>query len=137
MAALTKQRMMRIKRASSMDLPVAASKKIYKGAFLVFVGGYIAPASVAANLKPIGRAAEDVDNSSGAAGAATVCVEFLREKTFFPFIASSAFAQTDMGGNAYLDDDQSVTPTATGRSAAGTPYKYETNGSVQTVWVEV
>ncbi len=137
MTALAKQRMARIKKSAAMDLPVAASKKIYKGAFLVFVGGYVAPASVAAGLKPIGRAAEDADNSSGAAGAITVRVEFMREKTFFPFIASSAFAQTDMGGTAYLDDDQSVTPTATGRSAAGTPYKYETNGSIQTVWVEI
>lgn len=137
MAALTKKRMARVKKASMMDLPVGAAVKIFQGAYVVFDGGYIVPASTDTSLTPVGRADADADNSLGLAGAMTVRVDFMKEKTFFPFIASAAFVQTDMGTHAYLSSDQNVTPVATGATAAGIAYKHETAGAIQTVWVEV
>jgi hypothetical protein len=96
----------------------------------------------ATGLKPVGSAndrAGSIDNTSGAAGAVTCFVDFLREKALFPFIgdAVAPLTQADVGGTAYLLDDQTVTMTATGRSAAGTVWKIETKNNVQTVWVEL
>jgi len=152
MAALSKERMTRVLKAGGMDFPVAASKKIYQGAFVCLDGGYLVPATEDTGLTPVGRASDTVDNSSGAAGAATCHVDFMRERTFFPFgaLSDEQFAQTDVGGPAFFVDDQTVSPDdgsepAVGetpavppsRSLAGTVFRVEGTGATQVVWVEV
>lgn len=142
MTALAKERTMRMKRAGGLDFPVAADVKIFKGAFVVLAAGYLAPATDDADLTPVGRADDrngTVDNTGGGAGDAMCFAEFPREKCLFPFIgdAGAPFTQADVGKQAYLLDDQTVTATATGHSAAGTVWKIETKNNVQTVWVEL
>jgi hypothetical protein len=69
----------------------------------------------------------------------TCHVDFLTVKTLFGFIgdAGNLFAQANMGGNAYLLDDQTVTTVSTGRTSVGTPWMFETKNGVQLVFVEV
>lgn len=146
MAALTKERMTRIKRAGGLDFPVGAGVKIYQGAFVCLDGGYAVPATEDTGLFPLGRASETVDNSTGAAGAVTCHVDFMRERTFFAFMAleNEQFSQTDVGKPAYFVDDQTVSPEDGGggvgpatRSPAGTTFAVEGTGATQIVWVEV
>lgn len=146
MAALTKARAMRIKRAGGMDFPVAAGAKIFQGAFVCLDGGYLVPATAKDGLTPVGRASQTVDNSSGAAGAVTCHVDFMKERVFFPFGAplDEQFAQTDVGKLAYFVDDQTVSADpdfddddVPQRSVAGTVFRVEGTGATQVVWVEV
>jgi hypothetical protein len=138
MTALAIERAARVKKAGGLDFPVKAGVKIWKGAYVVLVSGFLAPASEATNLKFVGRASATVDNTSGQDGDLKCHVDFPREKTLFPFIGDSGnlFTQPNMGTAAYLLDDQTATTVSSGHSAAGTAWKIETVGGVQTVWVE-
>lgn len=150
MAALTGKRAASFMTAAGMDFPVAAGEVIYQGAFVCLDGGYLVPASEKVGLAPVGRASKSVDNSGGSAGAKTCHVDFMREKVFFPFFADkdSQFSQTDVGGPAYLLDDQTVVPDdgsdpedtppkPASRSLVGTVFRVEGSGETQLVWVEV
>src|SRR5690606_19780921 len=112
MAALTQERMTRVLHTSGMDFPVAASTKIFQGAFVVLDGGYLKPASTAGDTTPVGRASQTVDNSGGSDGAVTCHVDFLKEKVLFPFLTDpeNKFVAGDLGRKAYFLDDQTVTP---------------------------
>jgi len=138
MTALLKQRTVRVKKAEGMDFPVAQDEVILKGAYVVLNAGYLENATAAASLTPLGRASVDVNNDGGGDGDVTCHVDFMKEKTLFPFIGKDGeFNQSDMGGPAYLEDNQTVTTTNTTRTSAGTALKIETANSIQTVWVEV
>lgn len=138
MTALAKERFARFRKAGGIDLKVAAGVKIYKGAWCVLEGGYVRPAHASATGKSAGRASDTVDNTSGANGDVTAHVKFLKEKTFMPMIGTGGeFVQADIGNEAYLLDDQTVTHTASGHVDMGTAWWLETNNGIQTVFVEV
>lgn len=143
MTALTKARANSIKKAGGMDFPVAANAVIYPGARVVLKDGYLEPATAAASLTPVGTADDRnlhtvFDNTGGNDGDITCYVDFGKEKTFAKMIGKDGeFTQADMGGPAYLEDDQTVTTTSTTRTALGNAYKIETKNSIQSVWVEI
>lgn len=138
MTALAKERFARFRKAGGIDLAVAGGVKIYKGAWCVLEGGYLRPAHASATGTSAGRASDTVDNSSGGDGDVTAHVKFLKEKTFMPMIGTGGeFTQSDVGGLAYVLDDQTVTHTSSGHVTMGTAWWLETNNSIQTVFVEV
>jgi hypothetical protein len=139
MTALAADRFTRYRKAGGIDLPVLGGVKIYKGAWCVLESGYVRPAHASTLGINAGRASDDVDNTSGISGAVTAHVKFLREKTFLPMITNVTFAQTDVGLDAYLVDDQTVTNTAnnSGKIAMGVCWWLETNNGVQTAFVSV
>jgi hypothetical protein len=130
--ALTQDRDTRQKDGTFRDLPVAASTKIFAGALLALnASGYVVPGATAIGLKALGRAEKHVDNSTGAAGDASVTVR----KGVFQYgngAGADALAQADIGATAYIIDDATVGKDATGRSAAGVVYDVDTSG----VWVQ-
>lgn len=136
-------RTMRIKKAGGFDFPVAAGEKIVPGAFVGLDGGYLKNMATATGLMWIGRATGDahgraVDNTDGNDGDVSCHVDFMKERTFAPWIGKDGeFTQADVGGPAYAADNQTATTTSTGASLAGTAWKIETTNGVQTVWVEV
>ena len=138
MAALTKKRSSRWKKAGGLDVPQKGSTTLYAGAFAVLSAGYLAPASVATGLKPAGKILNTSANA-GADGAVTCYVEFPKEKTLFPFLGDpdNLPTQANVGGSVYFLDDQTVSTLATGKTIAGTLWKLETVNSVTTFWVEV
>lgn len=133
MPALTSNRDTPTKDGVLFSAPVAAAKKIYAGALVALdAAGNATPGAVATTLKGLGRAEEYVDNSAGAAGAASVTVR----KGVFRFANSAAgdlIARADIGANAYIVDDQTVAKTDGGgtRSVAGKIVDVEAAG----VWV--
>jgi len=138
MAALTKKRMTRPKSAKGMDFPVAAGAVIFTGAYVVLSGGFLHPATAAPGLRPTGRATSDASNALGNDGDVACHVDFMREKTLFPFIGNAGeFRQTDVGATAFLLDDQTVTTDAAGHTAAGVAWRVALDNEIQTVWVEV
>lgn len=115
------------------NLPVAASKKIFAGSLVAANStGYVTPGETATTLIYLGRAEEQVDNSTGAAGAKTINV---RKKKAFKWKNSGADAvvQADLGKNCYIVDDETVAKTSgtSTRSVAGVVVKVDTDG----VWV--
>lgn len=138
MAALSKKRACRWKKAGGMDLPVGTNVTLYAGAFAVLSAGYLIPSGVATGLTRAGKITDTVINT-GANGAVTAYVEFPKEKTLFPFLGDpdNLPTQAHVGGTVYLLDDQTVSSLATGKSAAGTLWKLETTNGVTTFWVEV
>ena len=138
MTALNKERFARFRKAGGIDLKVAAGVKIWKGAWCVLEDGYLRPAHASATGTSAGRASDTVDNTTGGNGDVTAHVKFLKEKTFMPMIGNAGeFVQADIGNEAYLLDDQTVTHTGSGHVGMGTAWWLETNNSVQTVFVEV
>ncbi len=114
--------------------PVAAAVKIYAGALVALSAtGFATPGATAATLKGLGRAEDQADNTSGAAGDVLVRVA----RGLFRF-ANSAGADeitlADVGATCYIVDDQTVAKTnGTGtRSMAGTVRDVDASG----VWVE-
>lgn len=90
---------------------VAAATKIFHGALIAKnAAGFIVPASDAADLKVVGVAQGQVDNSAGANGA--------KEVTYLTGLdveldnAGGAIVQAGMHGLCYVADDQSVTTAA-------------------------
>lgn len=133
MTALTKGRRALSREGKTVSDPVAANAKIFTGALVVLVGGFLKPGTVATGLKARGIAAADADNTGGADGAIRVDVE---RKGAFPFVNHGAdpIDRTHIGGNAYIVDDQTVAATdGTGaRSVAGKIIDLDVNG----VWIE-
>lgn len=113
-------------------LPVAANVKCLKGGLAVVEAGNATPGKVAAAVIALGRFAETVDNTGGAAGAAVVRIE---QGTFlFANSATDPVAAADFGKACYVEDDQTVSKTsaANARSLAGIVRGVEPAG----VWVE-
>ena len=116
------------------EYSMAAAAKIYAGSIVVISAGYAAKGSAAENLVCIGRAEEQVDNSSGAAGDKTIQV---RAGKAFRWKNATAAADkvvaADIGKSAYIVDEETVSKTATGRSKAGRIVGLDDEG----VWVYV
>ena len=134
MAALTADRNTPQRDGSIINIGVAGGKKIYAGALVaVDANGYATPGATATNLKALGRAEEQVDNSGGADGAVTVNVR----KGIFRFEnhPSDQVTAADIGNNCYMVDDQTVAKTdGTGtRSVAGRVFDVDSEG----VWVDL
>lgn len=135
MAALTADRATSDERIGVVfSYDVAAAVKIFSGSLCVIdAAGNAKPGTAATALKVIGRAKSQVDNTSGAAGDKTVEVE---EGTFRwnNSSAGDLVTKADVGGVAYIVDDQTVAKTdGTGaRSAAGFIRAVDAGG----VWVE-
>lgn len=133
MAALTQDRNTPKRAGAEVVLPAAAAKKFYAGAMVARdSSGNATPGAVATTIRGVGRSAELVDNSGGAAGALDVRVE----KGIFRFSneATDLVARADIGNDCYIADDQTVAKTnGTGtRSVAGKVIDVDTAG----VWVK-
>ena len=102
--------------------PVAASAKIYAGALVaVKNAGHAAGGTAAQNLTCVGRAEEQVDNSSGSAGDKTVLVRAGRAFRWKNSAGADAIAAAQIGKDCYIVDDQTVAKTnsSNSRSKAG------------------
>lgn len=133
MAALTADRNTLYKDGEELPFPVAANAVIYAGALVVAnAAGYVAPGSAAAGLIALGRAEDSINNNPGADGAKIIRVR--RKKAFlFANSTTDAVVQADTGKPCYIQDDQTVCHTATGKSVAGTVVGLEAAG----VWVHI
>lgn len=132
MAALTKDRDTARRQGEDFQHPVAAAKKIFAGSIVMLnATGYATPGAVATTLKPAGVAQEQVDNSAGADGDVNVNVR----KGVFRFANDGTVARADIGGTAYVVDDQTVADNdGTGtRSALGEIVDVDSVG----VWVKI
>jgi hypothetical protein len=88
-----------------------AGSKIYKGTFVfVRANGYAWPGRSTTSITDVfvGIAYETVDNTSGAAGAASIRVE--REGSYVFGLASAV--QANIGAPVYATDDQTLTLTS-------------------------
>lgn len=135
MAALTRERVGSV-RAVTRDLrPVAANVRIHKGALIAATAGFYGPAATGTGKRIVGRAAQSVDNTGGAAGAVNVDVHFFYERDLFLLANSgtNACVAANRETLCYAEDDQTVGNLATGMSAAGIIYDVTSEG----VWVEI
>ena len=133
--ALTKDRNTPRRPGEVIAVAVAAGAHIYGGSIVAAkAAGYAAPAAAAAGLLCLGRAEEEVDNTSGADGAVKVLV---RRGVFKWDNSAGADAITgaDIGRTCYMVDDETVAKThaVATRSAAGTVVAVDSTG----VWVSV
>jgi predicted RecA/RadA family phage recombinase len=110
MSALTRDRATSYREGIEVEFPVAATTKIYAGSMVcVNAAGYAAPAADTSGYRFVGVAMEQVDNSSGAAGAETVR---LRRVGVFEFDGAS-LTQAKVGNAMYAVDDQTFADAAT------------------------
>jgi hypothetical protein len=120
-----------MKDGELVSVPMATAKKVYAGSLVAAdANGYATPGATAATLTYLGRAEETVDNT-GANGAKSVLV---RRKAIFKWKNSGtdAVVQADLGKVCYIEDDQTVSHTVTGKSIAGKVIAIDSDG----VWVE-
>lgn len=122
MAALTTERdtkrMGNQADPADISLPVAASTKIYQGAIVCDNGsGYAVKGTATTGLIAVGRAEQTVDNSAGSAGDLSVPVK--RGVFKYANSAGDALAIGDRYSLVYIEDDQTVCKTGTGKSIAG------------------
>jgi hypothetical protein len=131
--ALSGERNTPARRSGDWSIPVAANAKIFAGALVVIDAGFAKPGATALNLLAQGRAEETVDNTGGAAGAASVRV---RAGTFlFKNLGADPVVQADLGKDCFIVDDETVAKTngANTRSRAGVVREVGAGG----VWVEI
>lgn len=132
---LTKDRNTKRRDGKQFNDPVAASTRIFAGSLMCLnAAGDAVPGSVSTTLKARGVAQEQVDNLSGAAGAARI----ESRRGVFPFANSAAgdqITRADIGANAYIVDDQTVAKTngTNTRSVAGVIRDVDSDG----VWIEI
>lgn len=107
MAALTEDRNTGQQEGHEISMGVATAITIYGGSMVAKnAGGYATPAADAANLVVMGMALEKVVNA-GANGAETVRI--MRGRSFwFANSAANAVTIAHVGGNVYVEDDQTV-----------------------------
>ena len=134
MTALAEDRNTNRMNDDAINLDVAASVQIFKGSLVARdASGDATPGAVATTLRGVGRAAENVDNSSGSAGDLTVQIE----KGIFQFGNSTSadlIDRGDIGADCYIVDDQTVALTdgTSTRSVAGKIHDVDSDG----VWVK-
>lgn len=129
MAALTADRATPMRDGEQFEYPMAATTEIFMGSLVVLdASGNAEPGTTAAGKVAVGRADEYVNNT-GAAAAANVKV---RAGTF-KWVNSSGdpVTKANIGDTVYIEDDQTVCATATGKSQAGIMVQIDTDG----VWV--
>lgn len=131
MPALTEDRNTPYTEGKTFGAPVAAGVRIYAGSLVVAnATGYAAPGTASDAVTYLGRAEEAVDNTGEADGAKTVIIRrgaaFLWNNS-----ATGPVTQASLGKSCYIEDDQTVSATDTGRAPAGIVLGLEDNS----VWV--
>jgi hypothetical protein len=134
MSPLTADRNTQRRTGDRLSLGIAANKKIFAGSLVARdAAGNATPGAAATTLIGVGRAAETVDNTGGAAGALQVPID---KGTFhFANSAGDPITVADIGNTCYIEDDETVSKTNAGgntQSVAGTIYDVDANG----VWVQ-
>jgi hypothetical protein len=130
---LSADRLTNYREGVEIDLPVAASTKIYAGSLVMInASGYAVPGADTASCKFGGVALEQADNSTGANGAKNVRV---RRTGAFEFAATS-ITQAMLGDSMYLVDDQTFDDGAgtTNDIKCGTLVKYS---SATKGWIDI
>jgi len=112
-----------------MVVPVAANAVIYAGGITIEDAGYAKAGAIVAGASALGRSEEAVDNTGGSDGDKTVKVR----RGVFQFANSSGnpVAQAHVGGNCYVEDDETVSSLATS-PVAGKVIEVDDDG----VWVD-
>jgi hypothetical protein len=136
MTAIATQRMTGLKHTlRTLTADVAADEIIRKGALCGFKDGYLYAWDAVEGLAHpciaiLGTGETEVDNTGGADGDLTADVEFLVEKTLYPFgnDETAPITQAHIGGTAYGLDNQTVTADPDGASPVGTPWLISTGG---------
>lgn len=133
MSALTADRNTPRRDGQELSLGLAAATKIYGGSIVCRnASGYAVSGSTSTTLKALGIAGEQVDNSSGSAGAKSVAI---RKGTyrFGNSTSTDAITAADIGNDCYIVDDQTVAKTSgtSTRSVAGKVADVDSDG----VWV--
>lgn len=112
-----------------LDYAQLASTQIWEGGLIVAnASGYAIPAvsgiiSTGVDYKVLGVA----QRSQLSAAASNPNIEV--HVGYVNLLADSAFALTAIGNTCYIVDDQTVSMTSTGRSAAGTVAAVDANGN--------
>ncbi len=135
MAALTADRDTTRREVIYRNFPVKAAAKIFAGAIVCLdATGFAVKGAVSTTLKAVGRAEEQVDNTSGADGALRIncgagCFRYANSA------AGDLIALADVDAVCYIVDDQTVAKTNGGatRSVAGIIRDVDAGG----VWVEI
>lgn len=130
MAALTKERDTSeiANGAKYLALPVKGGTAIYQGGLVAIdANGYAVPAKKATGLTAAGRAEETVENKGGDG-------ELVIRATRGVFVFNNTATQANKVSGAhllkpcYMEDDQTVTASATGASIAGLVIRVDDNG---------
>lgn len=135
MVAMTKDRAVRSRALTTHSDPVAADAVIYTGALVCLnAAGNAVPGSTATTLKARGVATDRVDNTGGSAGDKRVTSQ-VGVFAFANSASADEITRADIGGTAYIVDDQTVAKTngSSTRSAAGRIIDVDATG----VWVEI
>jgi hypothetical protein len=113
--------------------PVKTGVKIWQGSQVVLDAGYAKPGVTGTGLLTVGMAAETIDNTAGASGDLNVTVKPGISR-WLNSAAADEITQAEVGGLAYVVDDQTVAKTdgTATRSIAGTIAAVDTAG----VWVQ-
>jgi len=108
---------------------VKGATTIYQGSLVMLSAGYAIPGATATGKVAAGRAKKTVANA-GADGALTIEVE----EGIFKWAndGGDPVVAADMGATVYITDDQTVSHTSTGKSAAGKAIQLDSDG----VWVK-
>jgi hypothetical protein len=132
MTALAKMRMTKVVKATGMAL-LSTAEQVYQGGLACFdtSTGLVKKGAASTTLIPIGRYREDQLVASGG----TANVEFFRELNAMWFANSASgdlIAQTEVGSNVYVVDDQTVAKTSNSnaRSIAGRVWKVDATKGV-------
>ena len=111
MTALTESRRVQKRDGLSIALEVKAGSTVYKGALIMLDGDKATPATKASGKTILGIA----ENS--AKGGETVTIT---KGTYgFENKSGDLVAASEIGSDCYVEDDQTVAKTSTGRSVAG------------------
>ena len=130
MAALASDRNTPSREGDIITVPVKKGAVIHAGSLVASAAGIASAPTKAASLVALGRAEESV---TGGAADGDVTVRVRRGVFAWGNSAGGgALANTDIGADAYIADDQTVTKTDTGSSKAGKVLGVDSDG----VWVE-
>ena len=125
----------RMKPGNRVRYPLAANTEVYKGGLAVLSGGYAQPGADAASVQFAGVFAESVNNMTGAvqpgqiapgigspnltpvAGAAGAYSARVEKEGAFVYAKAGA-VQSDVGKQAFIVDDNTVSTAATSHNVA-------------------
>jgi hypothetical protein len=130
MTALANQRVQKLKRFTTKDMAATASVTYYQGALICIdtSTGLVCQGKASTTLHPIGTCARTVTLG---AGGGTVSVNLFREVVAIWMIndAGAPLVSTDIGGLAYIKDDQTVqrTDATNTLSILGMVWELDTN----------
>lgn len=130
MVAATKSRNTMRVEGVKRSLPVAANIKLFAGTMVVADASNFANKTTANNLRVVGVTPVDVDNSTGAAGALTAELDVGVYGPFANSAAGDLIERKDIGGNAWMVDDQTVAKTSgsSTRALAGLVHSVDADG---------